>query len=647
MTTTDQDIIAETVRVPMRDGVEISVHVYRPASGEPMPALMSYTPYRKGRLGAAPPFVRHGYAAVFFDIRGTGDSGGWNDCIYCDAERQDGYDMVEWIAAQPWCSGNVGMYGISYGAVAALQMAMAAPPHLKAIIARSGSDDPYTEWTNPGGQPRTYMYECYSTIMAAFNFSPPDPEVVGERWEELWDERLRHNVPWGISFLENVIDGPFWRARALRDHYDRVRCAVYVVDGWADWYASPLLRIFSKLDVPKRALIGPWSHQFPDAALPGPRIDWDREMRRWFDCRLKGIDTGITDEPPVILFTREYGPPAPLLIEDHGRFQAAADWPPPGAADIPLFLHPEGRLDGAMPDAAAGTLVSDVRAGAATGMHGGGPFNDNWAMPLDQRADEPFSLTFTGEPLAEAVEAIGNPRMRLRFTCDREAALFAVKLCDTAPDGTAVLVTKGWLNASHRRSHADPEPLTPGAECEVEVELLSCAYRFAPGHRVRVMLAGADFLNVWPLPYRFTCEILPGSRLLLPVLPPGTALPAPELGASPHPLPRLEELEAPAVSITRDLIGGKQTLQYTATYGRGKAHTARCTVDPADPAHVVLEADANFHYVYPEREIDVRAVCRTTSDDTAFEHTAEVTITVNGQPHFSKRWATTVPRRLM
>ncbi len=641
-------VISESVRIPMRDGVELSAQIVRPAGGGPAPALLSYTPYRKGRPGGVPAYVSAGgYAGVTFDVRGTGDSGGWNDSLYSDAERQDGYDMIEWIAAQPWCNGNVGMYGISYGAVVSLQMAMAAPPHLKAIIARSGSDDPYTEWTNPGGQPRTYMYECYGPIMTAFNFSPPDPEVVGAQWAALWETRLQHNRPWGLSFLEHIVDGPFWRARALRDRYDQVRCAVYVVDGWADWYASPLLRIFHRLSVPKRALIGPWSHQFPDAALPGPRIDWTREMRRWFDYWLKGEDTGIMDEPPVILFVREYQPPAPLLVEMAGAFRAEPDWPLPRQVETPYYLGADGTLADA-PGDGADALTADPRAGVATGKHGGGPFNDNWMMPLDQRADAPFSRCYTGAPLPEALEVTGHPRLQLRFTAASERALFAVKLCDVAPDGTAVLITKGFFNATHRHTHTHPAPLVPGETYALEIELLACAYRLAPGHRLRVMLAGADFLNVWPLPCAWQCAVHHASALVLPVIPPPqSALPAPDLGASPHPLPRREELPAPAVQVTRDLVSGTQTLYYEAGYGPGKAHTARYTVDPADPAHVVLHADAHFHYAYPGRDIAVIARCDTTSDAAAFHHTVEVSITVNGQPHFRKGWGTSVAREGM
>jgi putative CocE/NonD family hydrolase len=646
------DIIAESLRIPMRDGVELSVHVYRPAGGGPVPAVLSYHPYRKGPLAADHPLVAHGYAVVQFDVRGTGDSAGWNDSVYCDAERQDGYDMVEWTAGQPWCTGSVGMVGISYGAVVALQMAGLAPPHLKAIIARSGSDDPWAEWTTPGGAPRTYIFENYATIMACFNFAPPDRDAVGERWDALWAERLERNMPWGIAFLEHLQDGPFWRARSLRGHYDDVRCAVYVVDGWADWYPTPLLRIFAGLDVPKRALIGPWSHLFPDIALPGPRIDWTREMVRWFDHWLKGVDTGIMAEPPVTLFVREFSTPARLLIEDAGRFRAAEAWPPAPVRETALYLRANGGLtETPEPDRdSVDILGMDPRAGIATGKHGGGPYNTNWMMPLDQRADEVHAQVYTTAPYPQGLEIIGVPRLCLHVEASAPTGLLAVKLCDVAPDDTAALITKGFLNLAYR-DPAHPQPLLPGEVVAVELTLLACAYRLRPGHRLRVMVAAADFLNIWPTPHADSlrlhrCAAYP-SQVILPVMPADApVLPLPDLRPSPVPLPERATLEAPLVEINRNLFAGTQTLHYEARYG-DMEHSARTTVSEDDPAVVVIDADARLILDDPGGVIIVETRCTTTSDANTFSHEVDVDITVDAEPYFHKHWSRTVGRELM
>ena len=672
--------ISERVRVPMRDGVRLSVHIYRPAAQEKCPAIMLYTPYRKGPLGAPHPFTKHGYAVVYYDVRGTGDSEGFTTDMYSAPERQDGYDMVEWLASQPWCDGNVGMWGISFGAVVALQMAAAAPPHLKAIIARSGTDDPYIEWTNPGGSPRPYIYGCYAPIMTASNFSPPDPEEVGDRWEQMWAERLEKNVPWGIAFIQNLNDGPFWRARSLRGRYDAVRCAAFVVDGWADWYHTPLLRTFASLTVPRRALIGPWSHQWPDGGIPGPRIDWLREALKWFDRWLKGKDTGVTAEPLVTLFVREYSTPATILMEDRGRFRCENEWPIARTRHTPMYFGAGGVLRPAPPAGKRGSdaLPYDPRVGACTGMHGGGPFNVNWAMPLDQRPDEVQCLTYTTAPLKKDTEVIGRPRAVLHFSCTAQVTQFAVKLCDVAPDGTSALVTKGFLNAAHRPDaspavcptaphapHPSPlplgegrvraclaSPLEPGKPYVVEVELLTCAYRFRKGHRMRVVVAAADLLNVWPTPQACVNTIYRGtqrpSHIVLPIVPPQEpALPEPDLKPSPQPAPRREDLEPPGLVVSRDLIADTATVQWSVRYGPRWSNEASFTVSARDPARASMTATASRGAQYGGKDVVVEARCVTASDAEAFRHTVELNITVDGRPHFRKDWSVSVPRPWM
>ena len=128
-------------------------------------------------------------------------------------------------------------------------------------------------------------------------------------------------MPWGLGFISHLTDGPYWRERSLRPDYDRVHCAVFVIGGWADWYPTPLLRAFARLNVPKRAMVGPWSHMWPEVAIPGPRIDGLRECERWFRQFLKCEDSGVLDEPPVALFIREYQKPSVMYIEDKGFFR--------------------------------------------------------------------------------------------------------------------------------------------------------------------------------------------------------------------------------------------------------------------------------------------------------------------------------------
>src|ERR1700733_2204669 len=184
------------IQVRVCDGVILNVRLTRPDAPGRFPAVVEYSPYR--RFGEAlpdyrderPPVVPYlaerGYVVVQFDVRGTGNSSGHCTDMYSAAERRDGYDMVEWAAAQEWCIGAVGMLGISYGAVVQWQVAVQAPPHLNAIVVRSGCDDVYGEFTNPGGCIRPWLFETYGPMMNAYNFAPPDPAIVGARWEAMW-----------------------------------------------------------------------------------------------------------------------------------------------------------------------------------------------------------------------------------------------------------------------------------------------------------------------------------------------------------------------------------------------------------------------------------------------------------------------------
>ena len=151
--------------------------------------------------------------------------------------------------------------------------------------------------------------------MASANFAPPDPSEVGARWADIWEERLERSRPWGLSFLENRLDGDFWRARSLPyEDAATLDCALYVIGGWNDWYPTPLLRTFSRVrHSRKQALIGPWSHDFPDSSVPGARIDFTHEAVKFFGRHLRS-DAEAEPEPAVTVFFREFTAPASFRL---------------------------------------------------------------------------------------------------------------------------------------------------------------------------------------------------------------------------------------------------------------------------------------------------------------------------------------------
>jgi len=640
----------ELVRV--HDGTELSVLIYRPDSADRFPCLLTYTPYRKGSgLGDSfAGFAARGYVVVIYDVRGTGDSAGACDSIYSDEERADGYFMVEWCARQAWCDGKVGMWGISFGAVVALQMAAAAPPSLKAVIARSGTDDPYADWTNPGGSPRNYIYEMYAPFMAARNFAPPDPEVWGDRWQEVWRERLERSAPWGASFAEHLDDGPFWRVRAVREKLDQIRCPIFVVEGWADWYATPMLEIFGRLRGPKRALIGPWSHQWPHNALPGPRIDWEREALRWWDCWLKDIDTGITKEPPLTIFVKEFSQPLSSKAIETGSFRSADRWPIAGTQSGVYYFESAGRLSreepgGSSDEDRADSVAYEPAAGSHAGKHGGGPFRYNCLLPRDQRAEELKSQIYTTDVLSESMTLIGRPRALLYVSSTEPIAQMTVSLCDVAPDGTSVLITRGFLNLAAREyPRQRPSRLSQGEIYKIELLLLACAYAIPAGHRLRIMLAGADFLNMWPAPRAFVNTVHRSrsypSNVILPLVPG-------EIGSQPPSLQVLTNDPAPTLPpvvfrIGEDIVNRTVVYEFENLVLFGNRGKFEVSLD--DCANATIDAEATYVCKYGTDEFVVRATCCTNSTVDTFRHQTEIEITMNGVKYWAKNWSTEVSR---
>jgi uncharacterized protein len=659
--------IDATVRVPMRDGIELGAKITRPDADGRFPALVEYNPYRRIKRPLDdpheeyPPLVPYmaerGYVIVQYDVRGTGNSAGVSRDIYSDQERQDGYEMIEWAASQPWCTGAVGMFGKSYSAVVQWQVAVQAPPSLKAIVVRSANDDVYTEWTNPGGALRPYMFESYAPLMTAMNFAPPDPDLLGTKWADVWRERLENNLPWGIAWIEHLRDGEYWRAKSLRPRYDRVKCPVFVIDGWADWYSTALLRAFMNVRTPRKVMIGPWGHYYAEEqqALPGPRIDTRVEYLRWFDHWLTGAETGIMDEPPVAVFMRQYQEPAPVCVEDRGIWLFENEWPPARAVERPFYFGTSGRLSA---DSAATEPVEcdqytyHPECGIMTGRHGRGNISP-WAMPLDQRLDDAYAVTYTTDFLTEDLDIIGVPFANLYVSSSADTAYFYIKLCDVAPDGVSKWVTDGGLNATHRNSHEQPEPLEPGAKYEIRFELKHVAYRFEAGHRIRVSIASADFQNAWPMAKRAVNSIYRGgdwaSHVKLPIAGPRqTALPTPDFKPSPHKTLPLSGLPKPKYTVTHDLINQTTTAYFKTvpTSPPSGINESSYTVSNLNPAEAVIDSSCEYAVSRADSEIKIDAHCVTASNDAAYRHLVDVEISVNGKRYFNKSWSVAVPRLL-
>ena len=653
------------VRIPMPDGLTLAADLWLPDAPGRYPVLLEYLPYRKNDVPWAGNvahryFAERGFVTVRLDVRGTGDSAGTALDEYCEQEQEDGVAAIAWLAAQPWSTGRVGMFGSSYGGFNALQIAMRRPPALGAIVALYFSDRRYTDDCHYKGGALQMLYDVgtYGLAMVARNLLPPRPDLVGEQWAAIWEEHLQ-NEPWLLRWLAHPTEDEQWRHGSLCEDYRAVQCPTFLIGGWRDGYTNCNLRTFARLTCPKKLLIGPWLHIRPHEGIPGPRINWHREAARFFAHWLRDEDTGIMAEPPIALYVQQYDPPDPLRRHTTGSWRVESGWPLARGRDETLRLAAGGSLTPA--GAAEGPTGADrldyhPALGTTFGIFsGGGPF----LLPGDQRSEEAFSAVYTTPPLTEPVEILGSPKAVLFVSSSVEVITFVARLCDVAPDGSSALVTKGVLNATHRSSHRDPAPLVPGQVFPLEIELDATSWVFAPGHRIRLSVANADFPNTWPAPQRATSFIHFGaerpSRLVLPVVPP-PADPLPEPAFEPVPEPPAAGLQAPPVwRVTRDhgqaqtevAIAGGGTIRLDERYVQETQYEATATVSERDPAQASVCGLYTVRYRWPIGTIETRARGQITSDATTFHVMIHAEITVDGRPHFSRRWVRDFPRRLL
>jgi uncharacterized protein len=502
--------LIEHTWIPLIDGTRLSARIWLPKDAEqnPVPAILEYLPYRKDDGTAIRDrviheyFAGHGYASVRVDIRGSGDSDGLLQDEYLPQEQNDALEVIAWIAAQAWCNGNVGMMGISWGGFNSLQVASRQPPALKAIITVCSTDDRYTDDCH-------YMGGCvlgsdmlnWASIMFAYNALPPDPLIVGDRWRKMWVDRLENDRPFVESWLSHQLRDDFWKQGSVDEDYGAIHCAVYAVGGWVDPYTNSIPRLLENLTGPRKGLIGPWAHSYPHTALPQPAIGFLQECLRWWDYWLKGIDTGIMDEPMLRIWMPEYLPPKPLESAWPGRWVAEEAWPPKNLSYLEYFFS-ENLLVEKLERSSSVTLKGVQFNGSAAGVWC--PYGNSTGMPTDQRIDDGLSLCFTSSVTEEPVEILGLPLIKLKLSVDQPNALLAIRLCDVAPDGTSRLVSWGLLNLTHRLGHENPEPIKPGLVYLISLSLNATAYRISSGHRWRLAISPTYWPHAWPSPEQVT-----------------------------------------------------------------------------------------------------------------------------------------------
>jgi uncharacterized protein len=497
---TDGVRVVQGLRVPMRDGVELALDLLRPDVPEPLPVVLYRTPYDKVKTRTKSPsrlpqlLAERGYVVAFNDCRGRFNSDGVFRPYFHEAD--DGYDTVEWIAAQDWCDGNVGMLGGSYVGETQWYAASRRPPHLKAIVPSAAG--PGTLWDNEpicGGCLRLPMAE-FMVVMGQRS-----PHVLDH---DLWTqdqhyfsalplsavpERAGTHSAWWDEWMAHPSYDAFWKAGAY-DNFADMDVATLNISGWWDSNSPGAPANFAAMRATPNAekqklVIGPWPHRGNRTTElngvdfgPHAIIDLDGYVIRFFDRWLRGMRNGIDDEKPVHVY-----------VVGANEWWAADSWPLPCTEETALYLRSHGRLRAEPPGAEPydGYRYDPTKPVGALWNINDGPVDDR--APTD-RAD---CLRYTSDVLTEPLDVVGVPHLRLHASSSARDTDWHVRLVDVHPDGAARFLCHGALRARFRESYERPRLLEPGRPTSFDVKLDPCGVRFQPGHRIRVEISSSWF----------------------------------------------------------------------------------------------------------------------------------------------------------
>jgi putative CocE/NonD family hydrolase len=659
----------ESIRIRMPDGVHLGALLYLPVTiSNRVPALLHTVPYRHTPdMGTYLPmgyYAQRGYAELYVDVRGTGGSEGLPLDEYSVQEHADTVRIIEWLAKQRWSNGAVGMFGTSYSAFNAVQIAAEFhPPALKAIFALCGTDDRYTDDIHHPGGIMLMEDNSWALGMITNNATPgaPDYDMNGQAALDRWN-----TPPWLQVYLHHQLDGPHWRRGSLAPDYSRLKTPAFLGGGYLDMYQNFVPRIMRQSPAVTRGILGPWHHSM---TWPGPVLDWSALRLRWFDHWLKGIDTGMLAEPRLSFYLPEWKRKS---FRDAGAIPGEwrhLDSFPETAFQPPdkLYLRPAPELSRATvtssdPAPGRGGTLSELtgqpsalklryypsRGGSTDSF---GPDNSEGYYGLDAREENVWGLAFDTPPLKAGVDILGFTQAHLYVSATAPVANWMVQLYDLAPDGTSYLVTRGFLNGTHRRSHTSPEPLIPDEVYAIDVQLMCSGYRFSPGHVIRVVVTNAEFPVVWPSPFAMTTTLFTGgdqpSFIALPVLPP--------LAYRARQLPLLSDAAIPGKTwrsgdemtgyqLTRDLISGDATAHYQMG-----PDELWCRVNDRDPAQASMQLSTSVVHTPTgaARRVEARAEGSLKSTVDSFVMDIECTLLENDRVVRRRRWQDTVKRELV
>ncbi len=507
-------------RVPLSDGVKASADVYLPLGQGPWPVIYQWTPYESTRerfIEWGVWFAQRGYAAVVQDVRGRYESDG--HFLAWERDGVEAVDAIEWAASAPWSNGRIGTWGRSYGAIVQWQLARHQHPAVRCLAPHVICDDYYGDCHYAGG-----VFQLALSLGAAliWNASLSLVTLPSARHTVLTDRVLKHlpliemdevaigrELATWRTWLEHPTYDAYWQQFDHTAIFDRVNVPIFQQCGWFDAYPGSTMRAFSGMDVPQKVLMGPWSHEEEVSRHLGG-VDFGPEADgfirahelRWYDHWLKEQDTGLMDEPAVSLFTM-----------GANRWRHDDEWPPPGTAFTPFYLHSGGRANTSGGD---GTLSADAPSPGEPADHylsdpedpvptvGGnnsvatmmanssvpvapGPADQ---APIERRDDV---LVYTGDALDRDLEVTGPIEMLLYAASSARDTDFFVRLADVAPDGRSTFIAEGMVRARHRGGFESSELLEPGEVAEYRIRCYPTSNVFRRGHRLRLTVSSSSF----------------------------------------------------------------------------------------------------------------------------------------------------------
>jgi uncharacterized protein len=652
----DRGVRSVQASIPMPDGVQLAATLYMPADlrpGERVPALLEYLPYRKDDdepdYAAHAYFARHGYVGARVDIRGFGNSGGAPPTReYSAQEQEDGERVIAWLARQPWSNGNVGMFGISWGGFNSIQLAMRHPPALKAILAIAATEALFTEDVHYiDGIMHVDEFEVAMDLDQGRSGAPEfplDEDTLAKRMD---------STPWSLDYFRHQRNGPFWRAPVRRLENITIPC--FLIGGFQDGYRNSIARMLERVPAPVHAWLGPWNHDWPNTSIYGPRVEWRDQAVRWFDHWLRGVDNGVEHEPRLIFYQQHSHPPGAGPQDIPGEWRADS-WPPEGLRRESWFLAPNHQLTRAPPPAAVDRLRYVPSAGAELGFWWG-------ELLADQRPADAYSLIYDSAPLAAEVTMFGRAHVRLLAAADARLADWFVRLEDVADDGRVTAITGAGLNGAQRRSMDEPEPLVPGTEYALDLDLYLTSWVWPRGHRIRVAVSNAQWPMLWPTPYPMTTTLRlggsPGSALELPIIP--THGRSPEPFAPPQPQEQAPGAATPggdyawpgSWTLERDEASGRTTVHWHGSAAMvfpwgSFQHREQLIyhIDDAHPESPTVEGEAESVEHLKDRVLTYRGHLVLSSDATTFHYAASRTLLRDGVVVRTRSWQEDIPRDL-